>query len=750
MQCLLRDLSGPFLGLALAACTRHGAQVFSGDPARDLPSSAKVALPPGRELLGYSWNGGARVPWLSPGAPAAFPLGEFGRTPCTLFYLTFDHPRAAELALTPGAPGGCKPLERGCRSAPGRYGQGLELASDSLFSLELPEAARAERAWTIELWLYPEQVRNRMLLDLPGMLSVRTSGTGRIVAEFSSEPPQRTASQGDLRAGEWNHLGVVLDLLDTRSLRVFLNGTLWSQPIGSLQGARSPSVLRLGDLAGQGLGLAGRYDELSLSIRAANTREFEEHAAAAWAGGREELRLFFADGVLDLELWADPLREPVLDSPEEWLQGRLEHALPLADGLTWTEGNWRRIEALDPPTARTTHPTVFVGGHQILVFGGETRDTHLSPMWNTGDTWLFDTVQETWTRLATPQAPPGRCHQAAAYSPDHDLLLMAGGWQNDKQKKRRALNDTWVFHVGERRWEWRQPAGERTGALSDSVVIYHPGLRRFLVIHVGRILLYDPEQDRWEGRPQASAVDQDGRPVDYVPWGSTIAGVDPRTGLVLLFGGGRQTEEGGEEFSDSTALFDVQANRYTVLAPKQAPSPRVRAAMAWDVRHERFVLFGGVQDQYSEREADLWTFSPDTRHWSQLQAANPPSARGGYYGMAYDPELARFFVLCGRHSPMRFLDEAWTLALEPAAVGCARVVFDRDGFEQHEWFAQCETPGDSRVDLRFRASGDGLAWSDWSDAPPPEGAGTRYLQVEVRLHPGSAGQAPRVRALGFR
>ena len=151
----------------------------------------------------------------------------------------------------------------------------------------------------------------------------------------------------------------------------------------------------------------------------------------------------------------------------------------------------------------------------------------------------------------------------------------------------------------------------------------------------------------------------------------------------------------------------------------------------------------------SRRNDDLWILDPSRKEWREIEASNSPGERGGYYGMAYDPDLDRFFLLCGRATQGRFLDEAWSLSLDEKAVREATYVFDRAGFAEREWFVEASMPGDSAVTCRFRTTDELGGWSAWIDSANELGD-ARYVQVQVRLAPGSDGEEPSVNALGFR
>jgi Concanavalin A-like lectin/glucanases superfamily/Galactose oxidase, central domain len=687
-------------------------------------------LGPDERIVAHAWEGQGRVPWTH-AQPERLDFGPRGRTPSTLLLLRGEGELAAELAaeaprwsLAGGAP---------ARGA-GRFGAGLELAAGAHLRLASAEPLAAP-ALTLELWLRPRDGASGPLLALPGLLALerRPGGTLRLALERAPEP---VTSARALEAGRWQHVALVVDP-DLLAVRLLVEGEASSAWLPA--GATLAPLQRV-ELGGGGL--AFDLDELRLSARAANTAELLE-ARAPVARTLERLALTTSQGTRTVEVWTRCATSTELDGPAGWAQGELEHVVADAQGLRWVPGHWRRVPALDPPLARTCHPTVYVGDGRVLVFSGEVRDSHLPPMRNVADTWLFDARAERWERLAPALAPPGRCHQQAAFSPDHGLVLLALGWANGPGQDE-LFGDTWVFHVGARRWEERQPGGSALKKGNERALVYHPGLRRFLLFNGQRVAAYDPDEDAWStGR--YPVVDEQGLVLEHaVPHGLT-GGVDPESGAVLLFGG--QHARPADSFSGDTLLYEPERGRFVRLEPPEAPSPRVRPGFALDTRRRRFVLFGGVLGQFSQRMDDLWSFDPATRRWTRQEAAGTPSRRGGFMHMAYEPELDRFFLLGGRHAPERFLEEAWSLRLDERAVGRARFAFDRGAAPQGEWFHAGEAPGDARLVFRFRASADGLGWGAWSEEAP---RAARYCEVEVSFVPGSRGERPVLRAMGFR
>ena len=227
--------------------------------------------------------------------------------------------------------------------------------------------------------------------------------------------------------------------------------------------------------------------------------------------------------------------------------------------------------------------------------------------------------------------------------------------------------------------------------------------------------------------------------------------------LPLIPSWGVHGEESGElsaadvEFSTQTMRFDPKTNTFTVMELDPSPAPRVRGSFSYDSKRDRYVLFGGVLGQYSERFSDLWVLDPNVPAWTRIEAADAPTARGGYYGGAYDAERDSHLVVCGRHAPNHFLNDALALSIDEEAPGIARYVFDRSEFPTRDRLAvRWRDPGGAGPGLRLRTSEDGLAWSDWK--PFEEGAvgsGARFVDVELRLHGRDLTAGTEILGLGF-
>lgn len=706
-----------------------------------------LRLRAGEELLAYRWDGGATVPFLAAGTNLRIEFGERGLRPGTRLYLP------AHSLFEGAVTGASEAASRDLALAGGRFGSGIEFRPSSFLRFRLPPQDPGLHGWTVSFWIRPEPLAfGRTLCVLPGAVEIALQADGRARAALLPSGERLTHAQR-LAAREWAFIVVSYDASVTRKFQLGVGAaSIGATTVGVRLAEPVPPRLAFdllaGDLAGNGQGFSGILDELAVDATPTSTARTQRAFTRAPAPGNHVLELVTAAGLRSVAPAAGATTKLVLDDAAELALGMLAGVVVADGSLRWAPGRWRELEPeTGVPPARTTHPLVPLGDRRMLTFGGETRDTHLGPMANSADTWIFDAATERWEQVLGASAPAPRCHVPVAYSPDHDLVLLVGGWRNEIVPSE-LFDDTWVFHVGARRWERRFPGGNAIGRRSDHGLIYLPSLRRFLLMHGRQNRLYDPVANTWELMPVARALDESGQVVSYALGGSPTCGLDPATGQVLVFGGSYGPTQ--TDFPDTTALYDVMANTYTVLDPPARPSGRVRPGFAYDPEHEVFVLFGGVRDQFSLRHDDLWIFDPRRRTWSEIQCSNRPSPRGGYYGMAYDEGADRFVLYGGRHSPVLWLDETWTLELDWTRPGTALYTFDRVQARHREaWFADVTTPGDSDVRFLFRSSGSGAEWSTWSPSTAPS-AGRRYLQVAAFLVPGSHGEVPSIRSMGLR
>lgn len=723
----------PLAGLLLAAALRGETPIAPPRAELDAALSARVRA--------YAWDDGPEVPTPEGLEPGAVPFGEGGLAPDTRLYVRFG---GGPLDLAGGRE---VALARGASAGPGRYGPGLRLSTEaSRLTARGGGAPLLAPPFTLELWVRPSAAPegDQMLLEVPGVCSVRCASGGRTVLLAGDGQEVLLSAGAALVPSAWSHVALAVDgpELDD-ALRLVVDGA----PAGCEGSAGlSRKLAAAGELRVGGLPCD--VDELRVLGRALTSQELFERRDVPIAAGEHRLRLRLEGGEeQELVAWAGILRQAWVDRPAFFASVARDHLAIHPDGLAWVEGQWREDRPPVRPLARTTHPTVYVGDHRILIYGGETRDTHVRPWRNTDDTWIYAADQARWKRVAAGgPAPSPRCHEGAAWSPDHGLVFYPGGWRNDRLGAE-EYKDVWVYIVAEERWEQRTPSGPPLAKLSNASVVYDPALKLFLVWKAPLVFPYDPQRNAWLPPQLVAFFDAQGAPLERAFGASAMIGFDPESERIVIFGG-ESSRDGQLAYHDDTLLYEPRENRAVLQELAQRPSPRCRSAFAHDSRRGRFVLYGGVQDQYSQRKDDLWTYVPGGT-WQEIEAADGPGRRGGFYSMAYDPELDRFFLLCGRSAPERFHNDAWRLALDPEAEASAALVFDRSASSGCTRFA-VRLSGGVAPRVRFAWSPDALAWSPWLDEPAADGVeGARFLKVELRLPRGTEAEAPRVQGLGL-
>ena len=127
---------------------------------------------------------------------------------------------------------------------------------------------------------------------------------------------------------------------------------------------------------------------------------------------------------------------------------------------------------------------------------------------------------------------------------------------------------------------------------------------------------------------------------------------DPRLKKSVLFGG----YDG--EYSKETWTWDGQT--WVELDDKGAPFSRGLTTLFYDPTLQKVVLFGGIgrrkRDDHVERFNDMWSF--DGSRWTEMTVATRPSPR---YGTQYrmNPATRRLVMFGGKDENENYINEMW-------------------------------------------------------------------------------------------
>ncbi len=92
---------------------------------------------------------------------------------------------------------------------------------------------------------------------------------------------------------------------------------------------------------------------------------------------------------------------------------------------------WKEIivSGIKPPK-RQEHDMTYIGNNKAILFGGEVDDVG-----DYNDTWIYDTVAQTWTEYESEIKPQEKSWHSMAYAGNRNLLLFGGS----------TVNSTWIF-----------------------------------------------------------------------------------------------------------------------------------------------------------------------------------------------------------------------------------------------------------------------------------------------------------------
>ncbi len=287
------------------------------------------------------------------------------------------------------------------------------------------------------------------------------------------------------------------------------------------------------------------------------------------------------------------------------------------DGQTWTQG---------PPGVPRTEAAVAydpISARVIAVGGSDGAGTLLG-------TSAYDGV--AWTTI--PGGPTPRTSAGLAASPRDGGVVLMGGFSTFPST---VLDDTWILRGD----AWTQaapanvPPARNQHSMADGSVTHGP------MIFGGQSAGGPSLADTWE------FIDGNWRLHD-----APAPGVFASTDAVLAPAGLPPQPTLVRQFAPTT--WTLTGDSWSSLATTD-PAPRHRAAVAYDSRRARLVMYGGYT---TEATGETWAF--DGASWTLLDAASPPGARFGH-AMAYDAAADRIVMFGGvAQTPgLTFLADSW-------------------------------------------------------------------------------------------
>jgi hypothetical protein len=252
---------------------------------------------------------------------------------------------------------------------------------------------------------------------------------------------------------------------------------------------------------------------------------------------------------------------------------------------------------------------VLFGGNRVL-FGRSAEDNIFL-----GDTWEWD--GKSWTRIDVP-GPPVRSEAAMAFDTRRGRIVLFGGHSGTGETRRR-FGDTWEWDG--RRWVEAKVTGPSPSPRNGAAAAFDSARGRVVLFGGSTQDGVSGETWEWDGK-----VWRENRGAATEGRFNPVMAYATAWRKVVRFGG----RFGGRAFGD-TWEYDGRAWKAAGVAGaagaadrrgatgSNAPSPRNHAAMTYDAKRRRIVLFGGHLLGAGDGAADVFgdTWEWDGSAWTE-------------------------------------------------------------------------------------------------------------------------------------
>ncbi len=309
---------------------------------------------------------------------------------------------------------------------------------------------------------------------------------------------------------------------------------------------------------------------------------------------------------------------------------------------------WRKISTPSKMEPRFGARLTFYGTAGVLIGGYQKLNIdNPPPATSLQDSWIF--FERQWAR--EQMDAPGRYYHAQAFDSVLHQVVIAGGQSTLKGR----LSDAWARDANNQWTRLSDLPDSRVGA----AMVYDENHQQLIVYGEGA------GDEVWVRASEPDAQWKILQTIDAppVPFWHAMA-YDAARGKVVVFGGTDISYEPNQR----TSILDPSTLTWQKLEFSDGPRARWGAAMAYDPRRQRMVLFGGRAGVGLTSDATNDTWLWDGEAWSKLDRIQGDSALPRESFLAafdYDPEGRQMIMLLGGLGGFNALDpaETWTLAV---------------------------------------------------------------------------------------
>jgi len=318
-------------------------------------------------------------------------------------------------------------------------------------------------------------------------------------------------------------------------------------------------------------------------------------------------------------------------------------------GITTTTYSlaWTNLAPVERPSPRGEYAMAYDSeSDRVVLFGGSAGGS-------SAETWALDLDTNNWTRMQPEPSPPPRSLHAMAYDSESDRIIMFGGSVAGERN-----DETWAYDDNTNAWARISPDVRPLGRTGHAMS-YDRESDRVILFGGSR---GQPTDETWAFDFNANAWRLMGPVAAPSPRVLHSMAYDNRSDRIILFGGTVEFIGGGVVFYFETWAYDTNAETWTNMRPRGAPTARAWQASSYDFQADRVLIFGGLRSD-GVRTDETWTYDYDANVWRVLNSTRSPAPRTAH-SMAYD-EDSGLSVVFGGYTEFGANDETWAYGLGP-------------------------------------------------------------------------------------
>lgn len=292
-------------------------------------------------------------------------------------------------------------------------------------------------------------------------------------------------------------------------------------------------------------------------------------------------------------------------------------------------------------TVRNAHSMIYDSKNKQVLLFGGADEKQVY-----GDLWKLN--NSGWELVKTSKSPEPRTFASLVYDEDEQRIVLFGGNKvlfGNKKNPAKMFGDTWEFKGG----NWRKLEISESPEPRAEAAIAYDSLEKRIILFGGYKLVNGKVRklnDTWELKGDKWERLND----SFIsPRNGAALSFDKKLKKVVLFGGSTPDKEYGEKTGETWVL---EGGAWRNLKIEQ-PANIFNSNMVFDEKSKQTFRFGGWNG--TERINETWIFKDQA--WTKLNLKTNPPARN-HSAMVYDSNLKQV-ILFGGHDGEKIFGDLW-------------------------------------------------------------------------------------------